>query len=241
MALLPLNKQILSLLIDPDKVDVKEIETLCKKAEYCGFDLFLVGGSLVYNETDELIKKIKSYCSLPVYIFPGNAIQLSNSADGILFLSLVSGRNPEYLIGQQVIAAPLLKKTSLDVVSVAYMLIESGNTTSVEYMSNTKPIPSDKMDIIVATSIASEYLGFKMIYLEAGSGAQKSISSELISKVVQNVTIPVIVGGGIRNATTAQNCFDAGASMIVVGTAVENNIEIMESFKYIRKNKITSL
>ncbi|NMD00624.1 MAG: geranylgeranylglyceryl/heptaprenylglyceryl phosphate synthase, partial [Bacteroidales bacterium] len=210
MALLPLNKQILSLLIDPDKVDVKEIEKLCKKAEYCGFDLFLVGGSLVYNETDELIKKIKLYSSLPVYIFPGNAIQLSNSADGILFLSLVSGRNPEYLIGQQVIAAPLLKKTNLDVVSVAYMLIESGSVTSVEYMSNTKPIPAEKTDIIVATAIASEYLGYKMIYLEAGSGAKNPISNDIITKVVQNVNIPVIVGGGIRDVTTAQQCINAG-------------------------------
>lgn len=235
MALLPLNKQILSLLIDPDKVDVKEIEKLCKKAEYCGFDLFLVGGSLVYNETDELIKKIKLYSSLPVYIFPGNAIQLSNSADGILFLSLVSGRNPEYLIGQQVIAAPLLKKTNLDVVSVAYMLIESGSVTSVEYMSNTKPIPAEKTDIIVATAIASEYLGYKMIYLEAGSGAKNPISNDIITKVVQNVNIPVIVGGGIRDVTTAQQCINAGASMIVVGTAIEQNMDAMEAFKTLQK------
>lgn len=232
MALLPIHKKQLALLIDPDKVDNEQLANICKQLEKSPFNLILVGGSLVQNDIDSIIVFLKKHTSLPVYLFPGNVMQLSDKADGILFLSLVSGRNPEYLIGQQVIAAPILKRMQLDVVSVAYMLIESGRTTSVEYMSNTKPIPSDKIDIIVATALAAEYLGFKMIYLEAGSGALHAVSPEIIKRVAEQVRIPIIVGGGIRNKTIVNNCYQAGASMVVIGSVIEQDANKINEFSF---------
>lgn len=232
MALLPIHKKQLALLIDPDKVDNKQLANICKQIKKTPFNLILVGGSLVQNDLDSVIVFLKKHSSLPVYLFPGNAMQLSDKADGILFLSLVSGRNPEYLIGQQVIAAPILKRMQLDVVSVAYMLIESGRTTSVEYMSNTKPIPSDKIDIIVATALAAEYLGFKMIYLEAGSGALHAVSPEIIKYVAEQVRIPIIVGGGIRNITMVNDCYQAGASMVVIGSVIEQDTNKINEFNF---------
>lgn len=232
MALLPIHKKQLALLIDPDKVDNEQLANICKQLKKSTFNLILVGGSLVQNDLDSVIVFLKKHTSLPIYLFPGNAMQLSNKADGIFFLSLVSGRNPEYLIGQQVIAAPILKRMQLDVVSVAYMLIESGRTTSVEYMSNTKPIPSDKIDIIVATALAAEYLGFKMIYLEAGSGALHAVSPEIIKRVAEQVRIPIIVGGGIRNKTTVNDCYQAGASMVVIGSVIEQDANKINEFSF---------
>lgn len=232
MALLPIHKKQLALLIDPDKVDNEQLANICKQLKKSTFNLILVGGSLVQNDLDSVIVFLKKHTSLPIYLFPGNAMQLSNKADGIFFLSLVSGRNPEYLIGQQVIAAPILKRMQLDVVSVAYMLIESGRTTSVEYMSNTKPIPSDKIDIIVATALAAEFLGFKMIYLEAGSGALHAVSPEIIKRVAEQVRIPIIVGGGIRNKTTVNDCYQAGASMVVIGSVIEQDANKINEFSF---------
>ncbi|NSW44948.1 MAG: geranylgeranylglyceryl/heptaprenylglyceryl phosphate synthase [Bacteroidales bacterium] len=235
MALLPFHKKQLALLIDPDKVNNMQLTSICRQLKKTPFDLILVGGSLVMGDLDSVIAYLKKHTSLPVYLFPGNAMQLSDKADGILFLSLLSGRNPEYLIGQQVIAAPILKRMQLDVVSVAYMLIESGKTTSVEYMSNTKPIPSDKIDIIVATALAAEYLGFKMIYLEAGSGALKPVSQEIIKSIAEQVHIPIIVGGGIHNVHIAQNCYNAGASMVVIGSAIEQDVRKINEFNSLQK------
>lgn len=232
MALLPIHKKQLALLIDPDKVNTEKLANICKQLESSSFNLILVGGSLVQNDLDAVIVFLKKHTSLPIYLFPGNAMQLSDKADGILFLSLVSGRNPEYLIGQQVIAAPILKRMQLDVVSVAYMLIESGRTTSVEYMSNTKPIPSDKIDIIVATALAAEYLGLKMIYLEAGSGALHAVSPEIIKRVAEQVRIPIIVGGGIRNKTIVNDCYQAGASMVVIGSVIEQDLSKINEFSF---------
>ncbi|MGQ9846387.1 MAG: geranylgeranylglyceryl/heptaprenylglyceryl phosphate synthase [Bacteroidales bacterium] len=232
MALLPIHKKQLALLIDPDKVDNEQLANICKQIKKSPFNLILVGGSLVRNDIDSIIVFLKKHTSLPIYLFPGNVMQLSDKADGILFLSLVSGRNPEYLIGQQVIAAPILKRMQLDVVSVAYMLIESGHTTSVEYMSNTKPIPSDKIDIIVATALAAEFLGFKMIYLEAGSGALHPVSPEIIKHVAEQVRIPIIVGGGIRNKTIVNNCYQAGASMVVIGSVIEQDVNKIIEFNF---------
>ena len=235
MALLPFHKKQLALLIDPDKVNNEQLASICQQLNKTPFDLVLVGGSLVMGDLDSVIAYLKKHTTLPVYIFPGNSIQLSDKADGILFLSLVSGRNPEYLIGQQVIAAPLLKRMQIDVVSVAYMLIEGGKTTSVEYMSNTKPIPSDKTDIIVATALAAEYLGFKMIYLEAGSGALEPISQEVVKCVAAQVNVPIIVGGGIRSAALAQSYYDAGASMVVIGSAIEQDVRKINEFNSLQK------
>lgn len=231
----PSKKKQLALLIDPDKVSDKRLEFLSKNAQKSGFDLVLIGGSLLFNDLHSYIAKIKEHTDLPVYLFPGNAMQLSDNADGILFLSLVSGRNPEFLIGQHVIAAPIIRKMNIKVIPVAYILIESGKITSVEYMSNTKPIPSEKTDIIIATAIASEMLGFKMIYLEAGSGAQKPISLEIIKKLSEIINVPIIVGGGIKNAEYVQQCFDNGANTVVIGNAIEENIKLMSKFKSLQK------
>ena len=224
MSLLPLNEKILSWLIDPDKVILSELKKLCAKAEQQGFKLILVGGSIISNKIEELIIEIKKHTSLPVYIFPGSIYQISNKADGILFTSLISGRNPEYLIGQQVQIAPLLKKYHLDVVSVAYILIESGITTSVEYISNTKPIPASKVDIIQATCYAAEFLGFKMIYLEAGSGALNPVPLSVVKTISSSVNIPIIVGGGIKKLNVANSYFQAGADIVVMGTSIEEGL-----------------
>jgi putative glycerol-1-phosphate prenyltransferase len=189
-----------------------------------------VGGSLVLNDRiDDLILKIKQNCSLPILLFPGNPSQISGLADGILFLSLISGRNPDYLIEHQVNAVPLLKKTNLEIISTGYMLIDGGNETAVAKVSQTKPLDAKNSDYIVQTAQAGELLGNKMIYLEAGSGALNPIASEIIEKVSKNIQIPLIVGGGISDQATIQKAFDSGADMVVIGTAFENNLNFFDS------------
>jgi putative glycerol-1-phosphate prenyltransferase len=223
MALLSLKKNYLAWLIDPDKLTISEISEKIKTIESAGFNLILVGSSILFNDLDNLIINLKKLTTLPIYIFPGSIYQISPFADGILFTSLLSGRNPEFLIGQQVLAAPILKRTNLDVVSVGYILIENGRTTSVEYISNTKPIPADKLDIILATCLAAEYLGFKMVYLEAGSGAINPVPLKIVEKVCNQINIPVIVGGGIKTTNQAKTYFSAGAKIVVIGNAIEDN------------------
>ncbi|MCX7862652.1 MAG: geranylgeranylglyceryl/heptaprenylglyceryl phosphate synthase [Bacteroidales bacterium] len=220
---LTFHKKLLAVLIDPDKTPIKNIKSICQKIELLNADIILVGGSILFNSIDKHVEELKKYTQKSVYIFPGSIYQISTQADGILFLSLLSGRNPEYLIGQQVLAAPILKHTLLDVLPVAYILIDGGRISSVQYMSNTMPIPSDKTDIVLATCYAAEYLGFKAIYLEAGSGAEKPIPFSLVQTVSQSVSIPIIVGGGIRNKEMVLNYFEVGANMVVVGTAFEND------------------
>ncbi len=224
MSKLNFESPCLAWLIDPDKVNFSTLEESCKKANSLGFRLILIGGSLIHSNIESLIVTLRKYTSLPIYLFPGSFFQLSNKADGILFTSLLSGRNPEFLIGQQIIAAPILKQTSLDVVSTAYLLIENGRSTSVEYISNTKPIPADKLDIVLATCYAAEYLGFSCIYLEAGSGALKPVPVKLVKSVASSVKLPIIVGGGITNYHQVDAYFNAGAKMVVVGTALEKGI-----------------
>ncbi len=229
------NKKQLAILIDPDKSETNQIYRLCDEINNSAVDVVLVGGSLVYASMDDVISNIKEHCKLPVYIFPGSVFQISNKADGILFISLVSGRNPEYLIGQHVVAAPLLRKTTLDVIPVAYMLIDGASMSSVQYMSHTLPIPANKKDIILATALASEFLGFKAIYLEAGSGAKSSVPLKVVELLVRELRIPIIVGGGIGSAEQAQQYFDAGVSMVVVGTFFENNFGNLKLFNSLRK------
>jgi phosphoglycerol geranylgeranyltransferase len=210
-----------AVLIDPDKLLNKDVENIAINAARSGVDYFFVGGSLlVNNELDSCIKTLKANSDIPVIIFPGNNMQLSWKADAILFLSLISGRNPEMLIGLHVIAAPYLKLSPLEVISCGYMLIESGKTTAVQYMSNTMPIPSDKIDIAICTAMAGEMLGLKLIYLEAGSGALHSVPIPMIE---QNINIPVIVGGGLRSPEQVSEVAKAGADIIVIGTAFEQN------------------
>ncbi len=228
------GKKVFALLIDPDKHSSESLVSLFKIAN-CepGPDLILIGGSIVFNGIDETIKTIKKLTQKPVYLFPGSALQISNFADGILLLSLISGRNPEFLIGHHVLAAPKIKKSGLDVIPTGYLLINSGVDTSVSYMSNTAPIPHYKNDIAIATAIAGEMLGLQAIYLEAGSGAKYTVSSQMISEVKQNISIPLIVGGGITTEKQLVDILESGADMVVVGTAVESTPETITKFAQI--------
>jgi phosphoglycerol geranylgeranyltransferase len=222
-----IRKKSIALLIDPDKSDNDRLSGLIKIAAESGTDYIMVGGSLTFSGTDELIRTIRSKCSVPVVLFPGNLLQLSTNADIILLLSLISGRNPELLIGNHVIAAPFLKSIKEKVVSVGYILINCGTKTSVEYISQTEAIPSDKTEIAIATAIAGEMLGLKMIYLEAGSGAKHPVPLQMIKAVKETLTIPLIVGGGIRDTKTIHDIFKAGADMIVLGNGCEQNPELL--------------
>jgi phosphoglycerol geranylgeranyltransferase len=217
------KKQKVAVLIDPDKSHISSVHKTLEICENCNVDFIMVGGSLVSNPIDEFVQEIKKTCKLPVILFPGSLFQISDNADSILLLSLISGRNPEYIIGNHVIAAPFLKQSKLEIIPTGYMLIESGGSTSVQYISNTLPIPVNKPDIAVATAMAGEMLGLKLIYLEAGSGAQHSVPTDMIAKVKQNISIPLIVGGGIREREQLQQIFAAGADIAVIGNSLENN------------------
>ncbi|MBD3376913.1 geranylgeranylglyceryl/heptaprenylglyceryl phosphate synthase [candidate division KSB1 bacterium] len=214
-------------LIDPDKQSVEDAVKLAKMCEKAGVDALLVGGSLLFAHIfGELIKAIKAACDLPVIIFPGGARQISPYADAILFLSLISGRNPHHLIGEQVISAPIIKSMKLETISTGYMFIEAGNVTSAQFLSDSRPIPRKKTDIALAHALAAEYLGMRCIYLEAGSGAKLSVPEEMIGLLYQHVTIPMIVGGGIRTPEEALRKVEAGASFVVTGNVVEKNPEL---------------
>ena len=222
------KKKLLAVLVDPDKCTAKELKAIATSKD---IDLLLVGSSILLNGNFEsTLDVLKKQAKAPVVIFPGNIMQLSKKADGILLLSLISGRNPEMLIGNQVIAAPAIKAAKLEVLPTGYILIESGNTTSVSYMSNTMPIPHDKNDIAACTALAGEQLGLKMIYMDGGSGAKKSISTEMIKKVKQEISIPLIIGGGINSPEAAKAACMAGADMIVIGSAVEKDVSIITKF-----------
>lgn len=211
-------------LIDPDKIEVNQLPSFVQQATESGVDAFLVGGSLIVDDSFERsISTMKQHTKLPVVIFPGGVMQISPSADAILFLSIISGRNPEHIIGDQVLAAPIVKKIGLEAISTAYMLVESGRTTSAEFMSNTRPLPRHKPDIAVAHALAAEILGFKMIYLEAGSGALQSVPEEMINAVANHCSVPLIVGGGITSPDEAQKKVKAGANFIVTGNVLEKN------------------
>ncbi len=191
-------------------------------ASESGADAILIGGSLILaSNFDEMVLAIRSAASIPCIIFPGSVMQISRHADAILFLSLVSGQNPNYLIGEQIKAAPLIQYLGLEAIPTGYMLIESGRVTSAEFMSNTRPIPRDKNDIAKATALAAQYLGMKLVYLEAGSGAQHAVPIEMISAVSSYVNVPVILGGGIRTPERAAQCVTAGASFVVTGNVLE--------------------
>ena len=227
------EKQV-ALLIDPDNYEEESLIKTVDFANRFSIDYILLGGSLISKPVNPVVDLIKENSSIPLILFPGSLLQLSDRADGILLLSLVSGRNPDYLIGNHIIAAPMLKKSNLEIISTAYILIESGIPTSVEYMSFTKPIPSNKPEIAIATALASEMLGFKIIYLEAGSGAQSPVPESIIKGVKENVSIPVIVGGGIRSKDDAKKIFQAGADIIVVGNAIEENPELLKEITALR-------
>ena len=218
------GKKLFAILIDPDKQKNSELLLIIKNANESNVDYFFVGGSLLINDNlNDCIKTIKDNSKIPVILFPGNAMQINKNADGILFLSLISGRNPELLIGKQVITAPILKQTALEVMSTGYMLIDSGKPTTASYMSNTMPIPRDKIGIATSTAIAGEYLGLKLIYMDGGSGAEQPIKIDMIKKVSSSIKIPLIIGGGICSAKKAIDNCKAGADLIVVGNAIEED------------------
>ena len=211
-------------LIDPDKVRLGNMEKVMELAVDAGVDYFFIGGSLVVNNMlDECLKSIKAYCNIPMILFPGNSFQLSYRADGILFLSLISGRNAELLIGKHVITAPYLRLSPLEIISTGYMLIDGGISTTVTYMSNTTPIPREKDDIAACTALAGEMLGLKMVFMDAGSGARVPVSESMIEAVSGTIQIPLIVGGGIRTPEKALANVQAGADVIVVGNAIEKD------------------
>lgn len=223
------NKKSIAVLVDPDKAEdpSKLLHLINLASENC-VDYFFVGGSLVTSTNlSEVVKRIKDNVNIPVILFPGNAIQVDASADAILFLSLISGRNPELLIGQHVVAAPILRNTRLEVIPTGYMLINSGKITSVAYISNTMPIPDDKYSLAASTAMAGQMLGLQAIYIDAGSGAEKEISPRMIAAVRKSVTIPLIVGGGINSAQKAITALSAGADMIVVGNALEKHPDLL--------------
>lgn len=216
------------ILVDPDKMDEEKLPSFVRSATEAGVDGFLVGGSLMLtNEFEKNLHSIKRNTTVPVIIFPGSLFQVSPFADAILFLVLISGRNPEHLIGNQVLAAPVIRKMELEAISTGYMLIGTGKTTSAEFMSNTKPIPAHKPDIALAHALAAETIGMKMLYLDSGSGADQPVSDEMIRAIAKQCATPMIVGGGIRTPEEAHQKVVAGASFIVTGTINEENSHSM--------------
>jgi phosphoglycerol geranylgeranyltransferase len=216
-------------LIDPDKVTSSSLSSLVQMANSAAVDYFFVGGSLVVSDhLDACIQQIKQQSNIPVILFPGSPSQVSPSADALLYLSLISGRNPELLIGQHVISAPFVKKSGLEIISTGYMVIDGGAPTTVSYISGAAPIPADKADIALCTAMAGEMLGKKLIYMDAGSGAKKPISEEMISLVAQHIEVPLVIGGGIRDAEKAYLNCKAGADVIVVGNAIEKDPLLLE-------------
>ncbi len=218
----------LAVLIDPDAVSISKVHKLVDKALAAQVDCFYIGGSLVnYTRMESVLTLLKEISPIPVIIFPGNTNQLSNNADAVLFLSLISGRNPDLLIGKHVESIPFLKQSNIEVISTGYILIDGGNNSSVAYMSNTTPIPASKTDIITSTALAGEYLGMKMIYLEAGSGALLPVSTTTIRKVSKEISVPLIVGGGIKTPEKAAAAAQAGADIIVIGNILEKEPELV--------------
>ncbi len=221
-----------AMLIDPDKTTLQQLFTIIEYAQKYPPTLFFVGSSLLMHpeNLNLLVQELKKHLNIPIILFPGSYHHLSVSADAVLFLSLISGRNPDFLIGNHLLAAPLLKKMHLEVIPTGYMLIDGGRITSVAYISNTQPLPNDKADLAVCTAMAGELLGMKLIYLEAGSGALTPVPPAMIRAVKENIQIPLIVGGGIRTTTDFQAALQAGADVIVTGNVLEKNIDLMKEF-----------
>lgn len=226
------NEKLLAVLIDPDKFLLENTVAFIKKVNTSIATHIFVGGSSVDKDaTENLVSEIKTHTTLPIILFPGDVTQITNEADGLLFLSLLSGRNPEYLIGKHVKAVSKLKNTTLQVIPTGYILIESGRETAVEKVTGTKPMSINHIQNIVDTAKAGQLLGMKLIYLEAGSGAEKALTSEIISSVKTELNIPLIIGGGIRNKIQLENAYNAGADLVVIGTAFEEDEIFFEEIK----------
>ena len=218
------KEKLLAILLDPDKTSLDKLPEMTSRIENLKANFIFVGGSFVENGiTDLFMKTLKKHTKLPLVLFPGDFSQLTNYADALLFLSLLSGRNPEYLIEQQIKSVPFLKNSSLEIIPTGYILIDGGTNSSVLKMSNTKPILQENIQLAVDTAVAGMYKGKQLIYLEAGSGAKNPVNSQLISAVKQHISIPLIVGGGIKTKEQLNNAYENGADLVVVGTAFENN------------------
>lgn len=226
------GKKLLAVLLDPDKLEVTSVkETIVKINDSKATHIF-VGGSIVANgKTEAIVLEIKKHTTLPIVLFPGDKCQITNEAEAILFLSLISGRNPEFLIEQQVQSASLLKQTDLEIIPTGYILIDGGVATAVQKVSNTLPMSQQNVDLVVNTALAGEYSGKQLIYLEAGSGAKIPVHTTIIKQVKDELNIPLIVGGGIRSLQQLNNAYDAGADLVVIGTAFENNNNFFTEIK----------
>ena len=228
------NAKKLSVVIDPDSKE-EEILAIVSECNANNIDIILLGGSLVTEgSADSAARIIKDNSSIPVVLFPGSEIQLTKKADALLLLSLISGRNPELLIGKHVVSAPYIKRSGMETIPTGYVLIDGGRPTSVTYMSNTTPIPADKPDIAMATALAGELLGMKLIFMDAGSGALKHVSTKIIERVNKAIDIPIIIGGGINNPQDLEKVYEAGANVVVIGTSVENDFAIIHKMAQVR-------
>lgn len=222
------HKKAFTVLVDPDKTSLKKADELISLCIQSNVDFIFVGGSLVVSDhLEELVQHIKSSCDIPVLLFPGSPSQITPFADALLYLSLISGRNPEYLIGQHVVSAPIVKKSGLEVIPTGYMLIDGGAPTTVSYISNASAIPSNKNEIALCTALAGEMLGLKLLYMDAGSGAKQPIQESMIQAVSSQISIPLIIGGGITTPEKAYNNCKAGADIIVVGNAIEKDTTLI--------------
>lgn len=236
------GEKLLAVLLDPDKISLEQLPNLILKIKESPATHIFVGGSTVTNDIlDDLIISLKQNLAIPIILFPGSSSQISIYADGILFLSLISGRNPDYLIEHQVKSAPFLKKSNLEIISTGYVLIDGGRESAVERVSQTKPIDRNDFDLALATTQAGEMLGNKLIYLEAGSGAELSVPLEMIQQVSENIEIPLIVGGGLRDWKNIEKAYDAGADLVVIGTAFENDQTFFENQTYEASENLISL
>ncbi|MBE2229777.1 MAG: geranylgeranylglyceryl/heptaprenylglyceryl phosphate synthase [Chitinophagaceae bacterium] len=223
------GKKSFAVLIDPDKVNQASLGALVHRSLEARVDYFLVGGSLVIsNHLDECVQQIKKTCSIPVILFPGSPSQVSRYADALLYLSLISGRNPELLIGQHVVSAPFVKQSGLEIMPTGYIVVDGGAPTTVSYISNAAPVPADKNEIAMCTAMAGEMLGMKLIYMDAGSGARRPITESMIAAVAGQIEVPLIVGGGIIEPEKAYLNCKAGADVIVVGNAIEKDTSLIK-------------
>ncbi|WP_435354425.1 geranylgeranylglyceryl/heptaprenylglyceryl phosphate synthase [Emticicia sp. SJ17W-69] len=230
------KKKSLAILIDPDKFDKINFDEI-ESTALTKIDFIFIGGSLIIAKNiEEIVKKLKDKFQIPVIMFPGNAIHICGGLDGVLFLSLISGRNPDFLIGQQVIAAPMLKNSGVEVLPTGYMLIDGGAPTTANYMSHTSPIPNNKPDIAACTAMAGEMLGLQLIFMDAGSGASQAVNQKMIKTVKANINVPLIIGGGINTVQKAADAFNAGADMIVIGNLIEENTQLLNEIIAIKES-----
>ncbi|MFT5818999.1 MAG: phosphoglycerol geranylgeranyltransferase [Crocinitomix sp.] len=230
----------IAILVDPDKVNTAiDIDPLIKKIEALESAIIFVGGSTVDPvDFENCVSAIKAKCDIPVILFPGSSQQISAKADGILFLTLISGRNPDFLIGHQIESAHLIKKMDLEVIPTGYLLVDGGKTSSVSYVSQTTPIPADQITIAVKTAIAGEMLGLKALFMDAGSGADKPVSGEMIAAVKKNISIPLIIGGGLKTIEDIKTALGAGADLVVIGNRIEEDTNFLLDIKSLMKNEL---